>query len=291
MQLDFFNDSHQVALRNDVIDALASNHAVQLEDSIERLGSHYPHDFCLAPAQILLDWMQHTSTVPFNAHQALADVQVRVQTVITPAALRVMGAERGTAWLQAVWRALAVRTQALPYHPDWPQAHAAPCWLGAGEWHTAQQVVARIPAWRKIPNPLQWMLVARLEGEAGLDGSWDLLAECAWLSPARCKSVIAQSKHSVLGVLQRAFVHTYEGTGTDQDWAWFPAWVLIERPSLASSLTLAQAGQHTPAEQAMRCLLQILGYERQGLHQKVVQCRETLRGLNAELFALYLKTR
>jgi len=75
------------------------------------------------------------------------------------------------------------------------------------------------------------------------------------------------------------------------DLAWFPAWVLTQRPALASALTQAQAGQHHPPEQALRVLLELLGLERQGRQHDVIERRKTLRGLHAALYAAYLATR
>ena len=57
MQLDFFNDSHQVVLRNAAIDAL-----------LHVLAAQYPDDFCVAPMQTLIEALQSTRTQAFTDH-------------------------------------------------------------------------------------------------------------------------------------------------------------------------------------------------------------------------------
>ena len=184
----------------------------------------------------------------------------------------------------------STRTKAFTDHADHVQEHAAPLWLQAQDWQAAQNAVEAIASWRKIPEPLQWMLQARLHLN-GLTRCWGLVAELAWLAPHRLREVVEQSAEPQLQNLMQLFSDALEGTGNDCDFAWFPAWLLIERPALAPELTLAHAGQHTEPEQAMRLMLQILGYERQGEQSKVVACRKALRDLHPELFALYMKAR
>ncbi len=87
------------------------------------------------------------------------------------------------------------------------------------------------------------------------------------------------------------FQADFEGAGDSSDLAWFPAWVLTERPALAAHLTQAQASQHSAPEQALRVLIELLGLERQGRQRDVVERRRTLRGLDAPLYTAYMATR
>ena len=72
------------------------------------------------------------------------------------------------------------------------------------------------------------------------------------------------------------FQADFEGAGDSSDLAWFPAWVLTERPALAAHL---------------RVLIELLGLERQGRQRDVVERRRTLRGLDAPLYTAYMATR
>lgn len=144
--------------------------------------------------------------------------------------------------------------------------------------------------WRRIPAPLAWMVQARLQ-LYGLQATWGMLAELAWLSPRRLDEVVRHAVDPSLQQLTRKFEASFEGSGEPGDLAWFPAWVLTERPALAATLALAQPSQHSAPEKAMRVLIELLGLERQGRHHDVVARRKILRDIPPSLYAEYMKTR
>jgi hypothetical protein len=117
------------------------------------------------------------------------------------------------------------------------------------------------------------------------------LAELAWLAPERLDAVAKAVADPMLQALRLKFEQGFDGDGDLGDLAWFPAWVLIEKPALAPALTQAQASQHRPPEQAMRLLLVLLGLERQGRQNELIEHRKALRGLHASLYASYLAKR
>lgn len=290
MQFDFFNDNQDVCLRNDVILALEQCDVATALLAWQALKTQFPQDDCLGSLQVLIDALEQRSPAPFAEHTALQQARQRLQDQIEPAAQRNLGKSAAALWLRARWQELAERAAALPYHPDHKEDHAASLWLRAGNWQAAADAVARIESWRRIPAPLAWMLQARLALQ-GLQPNWGLLAELAWLSPARLEAVITQRPDPLLQPLLTRFGQGFEGAGDVTDLAWFPAWVLTERPSLAPRLAQAQAGQHSAPEQAMRLMLELLGLEHQGRHHDVIERRKTLRGLHASLYAAYMTTR
>jgi hypothetical protein len=133
----------------------------------------------------------------------------------------------------------------------------------------------------------------------GLQSSWGLLAELAWLSPKRLDALMQRTPDPLLQRLKDQFDAEFdaalgmEAQGPDptDDLAWFPAWVLCARPDWVSHLTQAQAGQHTQPEQAMCLMVELLGLERQGRHHDIVVHRKSLRALHPGLYAAYMKTR
>ncbi len=290
MQLDFFNDSHSVSLRNDVILALQRCDVSAAQQARATLGQHHPGDDCLPTLQQLIVALTGRSQAAFQNHAALGTERLALQEATTPAALQNFGHTDGACWLRQRWQELAVRASALPFRAEHPDDHAAPLWLQAGQWQTGADAVAQIESWRRIPAPLSWMLQARLQLQ-GLQANWGLLAELAWLTPRRLANVVQQTAEPILQTLVRKFEENYEGAGTDDDLAWLPAWVLTERPALAAALTQAQAGQHSAPEQAMRVMLELLGLERQGRQRDLIEQRKTLRGLNAALYSAYMSTR
>lgn len=290
MQLDFFNDSHSVNLRNDVILALQRCDVSAAQLAWETLGQHYPGDDCLLALQQLIVALAERSQAAFQNHAALCTERLALQNTTTPAALQSFGHTEAAPWLRQRWRELATRAAALPFRAEHQEDHAAPLWLQARQWQAGADAVAQIESWRRIPVPLSWMLQARLQLQ-GLQANWGLLAELAWLAPRRLEIVVQQTDEPILQTLVRKFEESYEGAGTADDLAWLPAWVLTERPALAAALRQAQTGQHSAPEQAMRVMLELLGLERQGRQRDLIEQRKTLRGLSTALYSAYISTR
>jgi hypothetical protein len=290
MQLDFFSDDNSnVSLRNDVILAIEHDDAAAAQSAWQTLVQRYPNDDLLQAFALLIAALGARRSARYDDHAALSLARCALQESIEPAARRSLG-QQAAPWLQRRWRELTLRAATLGYHADHPQDHAALLWLRAADWQAAVDAVASIASWRRIPAPLSWMLHARLAMQ-GVQANWGLFAELAWLSPQRLHNVIVQTADPILQPLVKQFEASFEGDGDIGDLAWFPAWLLIERPTLASALTQAQPSQHTAPEQAMRVLLELLGLERQGRQRDMIERRKTLRDLHGALHAAYMVKR
>jgi hypothetical protein len=125
----------------------------------------------------------------------------------------------------------------------------------------------------------------------GVQATWPLIAELAWLSPTRLDDLLRRCRDPMLSTLARRFGESFEGEGNVDDAAWFPAWVLTERPEVADHASAAQPSRHTAPERAFRTLVELLGLERQGRQRDIVERRKTLRDLHPALYAAYMKTR
>jgi hypothetical protein len=290
MQLDFFNDSQSVTLRNDVILALQRCDVPAAEQAWDTLAKHHPDDDCLADLLLLTGVLAQRTPVLLQTHADLRSQRLALQNNTTPAARHSLGATEAAPWLRQRWQELAERAASLPFRAEHVDDHAAPLWLAACQWQAAIDVVSKIESWRRIPAPLSWMLRARLQLQ-GLQANWGLLAELAWLAPRRLDTVVQQTTEPLLNTLVRKFEAHFEGAGDAEDLAWFPAWVLTERPALAPVLAQALASQHTKPEQAMRAMVELLGLEHQGRQREVIAHRKTLRGLHASVYAAYMATR
>jgi hypothetical protein len=118
-----------------------------------------------------------------------------------------------------------------------------------------------------------------------------MLTELAWLSPRRFGELVQRLGDPILQQLSRRFEASFEGVGDASDLAWFPAWLLTDRPDLAVHLGAAQLSLDGAPEQAMRVLVELLGLERQGRHHDIIARRKTLRDLHSSLYAAYMRTR
>lgn len=125
----------------------------------------------------------------------------------------------------------------------------------------------------------------------GLDACWGLLAELAWLAPARFDALVQRHADPVLQRLRRQFDQGFEGSGALANLAWFPAWLLTDKPALAPRLGQAQPGLQSEPERGMRLLLDLLNLERQGRQRELLEQRRRLRDLHQGLFAAYMATR
>jgi len=290
MQLDIFDHSRDTMLRNDVVDALERREASIARTAWRRYSDEFPHDETLRPLAVLVDALEHDEYGPFLDHDAVRDAGRVLNNEIEPAALRVFGEKSAAAWLSPLWREMAQRAAQLPFRPDRSEDHAIALWLRAGDWSAANDAVERVESWRRIPAPLAWMAEVRYRVD-GLDGAWALFAELAWLSPGRFGHLTKRLADPLLERLRKRFDVSFEGDGDVEDLAWFPAWVLTEKPGLSRLLGEAQHSLHTAPEQAMRLLLELLGLERQGRHHEMVERRKALRDVHPSLYAAYMTTR
>lgn len=277
-------------LRNDVLDALRRFDAAAARLAWQRLEQAFPSDGTVAPSAMLLDALERRSDARFGNHEA-ARVAVRALAAsVLPTARRLFGDASGAEWLLPLWRLAAQRATQLPFRAAHAEEHAAALWLQARDWQAAAQAVAGIESWRRIPAPLAWMVHAQYCID-GLDVVWPLIAELAWLAPARFGAVTQALGDPLLDRLRRQFDESLETRGDAADLAWFPAWLLTQKSGLARLLGAAQPSGGSEPEQAMRVLVEIIGLERQGRQHELVGHRRRLRGLHEALYGAYMKTR
>lgn len=299
MQLDIFNDSSDVMLRNDLLQALQQHDVPKAQVAWLAMQRDCAGDGILASAQMLLDALQtHARQVSAPAlltrHDCLKQERLALLETVAPATQRLLGQAAADHCLRPLWQHLVARAASLPFDANQEADHAVPILLHLQDWQGALDAVTRIESWRHIPAPLAWMAQAKLHLR-GLHAAWPLLAELAWLAPRRLDALIQTAGEPMLQRLKDRFDASFEpsglGTEADQDITWFPAWVLTLQPHCLPDLALAQPGQHSAPEQAMRLLVNLLGLERQGRHHDIVAHRKSLRDLNGWLYAQHMKSR
>jgi hypothetical protein len=288
-QLDIFAHSRDVMLRNDLLQALQLRDAAAARSAFHALAVEFPDDPSRAACERLVQHLGSAASTPLTRHDALATLRAEAAGELHPAACQAFGVAAGTAWMAPVWSTLARRSAALPFSAASSEDHAAPLWLRAREGSACIDAVHTIESWRRKPVPLGWVLQAHwLLGDD--DACWPLLAELAWLAPRRLATLMPNASTLAKRLLQD-FDSRFEGSGTPDDLAWFPAWLLCEAPALAPHLAQAQRCAQDPAERAMRLLVELLGLERQGRQADIVRHRRAVRDLSAPLFAAYIARR
>lgn len=292
MQLDLFEHSADVMLRNAAIEALLARDLVGAIAARAALGAELPADPSLPAIDTLIGALSRAAAdadAPLPDHDAVARAREAVGGPTAAAAIQLLGDSSAREWLRPLWAALARRAAALPFAAG-RQEHAAPLWLLAGDANSAEAATSTIPSWRRIPLPLVWMLEARYRLH-GLDAVWPLLVELFWLAPRRASALVPSLDDPALSRLWRSFQQGFDDAAEDDGSAWFPAWLLCVKPALAEWLSRAEAGQQRQPEQTMRLLVHILGYERQGRQRELFDARRRLRDLHPGLFTQYMSTR
>ncbi len=288
-QLDIFADSGEVMLGNDLADAIVAADIDAARRAMAVLTAEFPDNPSLVPAARLIAQLADERLAADATADASLVLQQRtvLELQIVPAAAALLTG-RAPAWLAQRWRPLARRARALPWRAEQAGAHAASLFIAAEAWAEAAEAAATIDSWRRIPQPLLWMAEARWHLH-GADTAWPLLAEALWLAPARAAALIPRLGDAALARLTKRFEQSFDPA--DDDWAWLPAWAIVEQPLLAGVLAAAEPQAGSVAADAFVLVAALLRLERQGQHHEIVEHRKRLRGLSPHLFAVYMATR
>lgn len=289
-QLDIFADSRDVALRNDVVEQPQRRNAAAARTALMLLARDYADDSALPAMVTLVRELEDASTLPLTDHAELAAICRRFESEVVPAVRRVLPEQTAQAWLTPCWRSLAQRAARLTFRGTDTDSHAAPLWLRAGDCAAASDAIETIESWWRIPSPLAWMTEVHYRVD-GLDAAWPLLAELAWLAPARFGALVGVLGDASLNELRRRFDAEFPGTGETADYAWFPTWLLLVKPALARRLETARVRRDQPASRATTLLAEILRREHEGDQHELIRLRQDFSRLHAALFEAYMATR
>lgn len=283
-----------MVLRNDLAQALLDADPLAAGRIAQTLQGEFGPDAMLAPAAVLIEHIQWQKSRPAEGRLELAavlDARERLEGPVASAATSVFGAQQAGAWLAGQWCWLAWQARDIAWCPAQAEAHAAALYLRGQAWSLAADAVARIESWRRIPLPLQWMAHARWCRD-GADAAWPLLAEALWLAPARAAALLRALADPELRRLVERFEERFDPVDeAGADWAWLPAFALVERPLLAGALESATAPADSAPGRAFETVTALLRLERRGRHHEIVAHRARLKSLSAPLFAAYMATR
>ena len=275
-------------LQNDVIEALSERDVTSCQNALERFAAEFPHHEIIARMTTLIDTLASPARPTTDRDVVAARIR-ELDAVVVPAAERVFGSDAATRWLAPVWSSLANAAAGLSFHPECPRAHAGFVFLRGGNWAAAEAHIATISSWRRIPEPLAWMTEACFHRQ-GLESVWCLLIELAWIDSDAFRDLVRRLDSAPLLRLWNDF-EIGLGNEEELDPSWFPAWLLITAPEMASVVRQSQAGSSKLPERAARLILELLALEKQGRHAELVAQRRRLRDLHLGLFEYYMSSR
>lgn len=171
-----------------------------------------------------------------------------------------------------------------------PESHAAPLRLLAGEWAAARDAVEAID-YGGASRPCTHGITEARYRTGGLDAAWPLLAELAWLAPARFAALLPIRGDASLDALRRRFATPIFRVPERSTNTWLPAWLLVVKPALAARLREARVQRDQAASRATALLGGILRWEHEGDQHELVGLRQHLSRLHAGLFDAYMATR
>jgi len=289
MQLDLFLDSRAVVLANEIAAAVLvcdGPAAVAALNEARLKGLDHPALPALETlASALVEWRPPARNV-----QALAAAVDRLDNSVVPAAQSVLG-QQAPAFVAHFFGPLSELARDLPYDPLHPSASRASLLLRCGDFEGAGEAVLAISDWRRAPDALRWLTLARYRAR-GLDTARGSLFAFAWLRPMDVGQLLSELADDMLDRDWRAFeaASDWESIPAGELAAWFPAWYLVEHPATAASLDPEVSVEAAPAV-AARTILHLLELERQGNSRALAASRARLRTLNADLFAVYMARR
>jgi hypothetical protein len=111
MQLDIFEHSRDVMLRNDLVEALVRRDATAARSARQALADAYPQDTALADASVLIEILDQVDDRPWLTHAPANAARAHVEQHVVPAANGLLGeTRRGMAgWAVGRTRATSYR--------------------------------------------------------------------------------------------------------------------------------------------------------------------------------------
>lgn len=289
MQFDLFEFSRDTSLRNEVITALENLNPTAARSARATLVASFPHDISLPAIEQVLAVLEQRATTPFASHAEVLAAQQVLQAA-SDGVQQLLERAAGP-WLAARWQELAGRAAHLPYQAQAGFPHAAALYLRAGAWAELARAVENIASWRRIPQPLGWMVLAR-HRQHGLETAWPLLCELLWMQAGQGETVLTMLADARLNRLLRRFDADFDTEAvTGHELAWFPAFAALADSALAAGIRQADAGQDSNAERGARLIARLLQDEQRGDQIALVDARKRLQHLQPALFALYMRTR
>ena len=281
-QLDLFIDNAQTAAVNALIDALTARNASEARGALERLvrvNRDHGHRFHAAKLIAALD-----APTPAEPAQGLERLD-RMEREWIPAASTLLGVRRRD-FLAPLWRDIGRALDPAPFDSGHPERHASRTYREGLDWERMRRSVLAVPGYENEPVLLARLAEVhwRLRDRARAIESW--LALCR-LAPEEFEQLIDASDFPDWSLQNAWRVAQERALKHEMTPAWFPAWMLLEEPGLASVL----APRHTDDEPSRAFDLVIALLAHPDLDERGIELRRSLQNIHPGLLERFLATR
>ena len=279
-QMDLFFDNPVVALTTGITSALAAADAAEAARLLDRLYAKEPNHPDLPAFDRLIEALERLRHPVADPRELLA-----FATAVIPPARRLLGC-RARDLLVPLWRQLAGALLAVPFSPEEPMLHASYAWSQAQAWEeAAASVLAEGEWWRHAPLTLR-LVEGGLRRRRRIEGLAAWLQLC-WQTPEEVGSALEILKWSGVPALWQQFLDSGDEALAAED---FPAWLLLNEPSLLRHLPVDLPRGHSPAEEHYRLVHRWLAARAAGREPEDLALRRRLKESQPALFARLLKS-
>ena len=281
-QLDLFIDSAQTAAVNALLDALSARDAGKAREALQRLVRTDRDHGQRVHASALISSLE--APAPTSSEQGLEQLE-RMEREWIPAASALLGARRRD-FLAPLWRDIGRALDPAPFDPDHPERHATRAYREGLDWERLRGSVLAVPGYEKEPALLVRLAEAhwRLRDRVKAIESWFALCH---LAPEAFERLIEAADFldwALRSAWRAALGQDLEHAMTPE---WFPAWMLIEEPGLASGL--APRHRDDGPSRAFDTVMALLAHP--SLDERGIELRRSLKAIHPDLLERFLTKR
>ena len=281
-QLDLFIDSAQTAAVNALVDALTARNASEARGALDRLGRiNRDHGQRFHACELIAALEAPAPKEPERGAERLE----RMEREWVPAASTLLGARRRD-FLAPLWRDIGRALHPAPFDPGNPERHASRAYRDGFDWERMKQSVVAGPGYESEPVLLARLAEAdwRLCDRATVIQLWFALCR---LAPEAFKQLIEAFDFPDWSLKNAWRVAQEQALEHEMTPAWFPAWMLLEEPGIASVL----APRHTDDEPSRAFDLVIAVLAHPDLDERGIEPRGSLKKIHPGLLERFLAKR
>ncbi len=281
-QLDMFFNNPVVTIVNALQAALAHGDCGQAQQQLDKLYQTDPNHSDLGSYDRLVDVLRHSVGPVENTIRELDELKNAV-----PSAKQLLGL-RARDYLVPLWRRLAKGLDGQSFSAEKPELHSSYAWYQAQDWAQAIEAILSVGGYQKTEVLLQLLAECAYRHNDSIMAlkAW---AQLCWLFPQTAEEALDQ-----LNLLDPQMRQRWQRfLDSDPDGLFcteeFPAWVLIQEPSLVKQLELSHLDEQGRGEKIFITVQHLLRARLAKQESEEIKWRGELKDQHPSLFKLMMK--